>query len=282
MIQYFATHLHTLLLDVLRLAIWFVIVCVVFIPLEYLFAAHKQKILRKQFGNDLVYYVLSWLLPPVLMALPLLLVAWAARQFIPAGFLAAIAQVPFWARAILALVVGDIGFYWGHRCLHGVPFLWRFHAVHHSAEQLDFLVDTRMHPIDMAFGRLSGLIPVFALGLGAPTAAGSMIPVVIVLTGTLWGFFIHANLRWHYGPFEWLIGTPPFHRWHHAATPANRNFASILPCIDMIFGTYYSPKGQLPSRYGITTRMPDSLTAQLVQPFLPAVSGSPVRVRQAD
>jgi sterol desaturase/sphingolipid hydroxylase (fatty acid hydroxylase superfamily) len=148
--------------------------------------------------------------------------------------------------------------------------------VHHSAEQLDFLIDTRMHPIDMAFGRLSGLIPVFALGLGTPTAAGSMIPVVIVLTGTMWGFFIHANLRWRYGPLEWLIGTPPFHRWHHAFTPANRNFASILPCIDMIFGTYYSPKGQLPSRYGIPMPMPNSLSAQLVGPFLPAIAAGPV------
>jgi sterol desaturase/sphingolipid hydroxylase (fatty acid hydroxylase superfamily) len=275
MIQYLTTHLHILMLDVLRLAIWFIVVCVIFVPLEHFFAAHKQKVLRKQIGNDLAYYVFSWLLPPVLMAFPLLMVGWAVRAFISADFLLAIAAVPFWARAILALVVGDIGYYWGHRCLHTVPFLWRFHAIHHSAEQLDFLIDTRMHPIDMAFGRLSGLIPVYALGLGAPTAAGSMIPVVIVLTGTMWGFFIHANLRWRYGPLEWLIGTPPFHRWHHAVTPANRNFAAILPCIDMIFGTYHSPKGQLPSRYGITTPMPASLAEQLVMPFLLPNSGSP-------
>jgi sterol desaturase/sphingolipid hydroxylase (fatty acid hydroxylase superfamily) len=243
--------------------------------LERLFAAQKQKVFRKQFGNDLVYYVMSWLLPPVLMAPPLLAVAWISHWFIPAGFLSAIAEIPFWERAILALVVGDVGYYWGHRCLHTVPFLWRFHSVHHSAEQLDFLIDTRMHPIDMAFGRLSGLIPVYALGLGTPTAAGSMVPVVIVLTGTLWGFFIHANLRFHYGPLEWLIGTPPFHRWHHAMNPANQNFASILPWIDMIFGTYYSPKGQMPASYGISTPMPESLSAQLLQPFLTVDNAAP-------
>jgi sterol desaturase/sphingolipid hydroxylase (fatty acid hydroxylase superfamily) len=269
MIEYLTTHLHTLALDVLRLAIWFAILCVIFIPLERLFPAHRQKVFRKQFGNDLAYYVLSWLLPPMLMAIPLLGVAWAVHRIMPAGLLAAVAEVPFWQRAILALVVGDLGYYWGHRCLHTVPFLWRFHAVHHSAEQLDFLIDTRMHPIDMVFGRLSGLIPVYALGLGAPTAAGSMVLVVIVLAGTMWGFFIHANLGFRYGPVEWLIGTPPFHRWHHAVTPANRNFASLFPWIDMIFGTYHSPKRQLPAVYGIDTAMPDQLSAQLTGPFFP-------------
>lgn len=276
MIDYLATHLHPFLLDVLRLAIWLVIVCVIFIPLEHVFAAHPQKVLRKQIGNDLVYYVLSWLLPPVLMAPPLFVVAWLSHRLIPPGFHAAIAEIPFWARALAALVIGDVGYYWGHRCLHTVPFLWRFHAVHHSAEQLDFLINTRMHPIDMAFGRLSGLIPVYALGLGAPTVSGSMIPVIIVLSGTMWGFYIHGNLRWRYGPLEWLVGTPPFHRWHHAITPVNRNFASFLPWIDMIFGTYYSPKGQFPVRYGIRTPMPDSLVSQLVLPFLPTNPGSPV------
>jgi sterol desaturase/sphingolipid hydroxylase (fatty acid hydroxylase superfamily) len=282
MIAYLTAHLHTLMMDVLRLALWLVIVCIIFIPLERIFADRPQKVLRKQFGNDLVYYVMSWLLPAIIMAPPLLVVAWLAHRFIPAGVHTAIAAVPFWAQVLAALVVGDLGYYWGHRCLHTVPFLWRFHSVHHSAEELDFLINTRLHPFDMAFGRLSGLIPVYALGLATPTAAGSMVPVVIVLTGTVWGFFIHANLSWRYGPIEWLIGTPPFHRWHHAMTPADRNFASILPWIDMIFGTYHSPKGESPSHYGSTTPMPGSIGAQLVQPFLPgarpavATSGSPV------
>jgi sterol desaturase/sphingolipid hydroxylase (fatty acid hydroxylase superfamily) len=276
MIEYLAIHLHTLMLDVSRLAAWLVILCVIFIPLERLFAAHKQKILRKQIGNDLIFYVLSWLLPPVILAPPLLIVGWASSQFIPPGFLSAVAEIPFWERAILALVIGDLGYYWGHRLMHTVPFLWRFHAVHHSAQQLDFLIDTRMHPIDTAFGRLAGLIPVYATGLGAPTEAGSMVPVAITLAGTMWGFFIHANLRWRYGPLEWVIGTPPFHRWHHAVTPCHQNYASLLPWIDMIFGTYHSPKGQFPVAYGIDTPMPAAISAQLVHPFLPASSDSQI------
>jgi sterol desaturase/sphingolipid hydroxylase (fatty acid hydroxylase superfamily) len=270
MIEYLSSHFQNLLVDVLRLSLWFLIICIVFIPLEYLFAARRQPIFRPQLGNDLVYYVLSWLVPPVLMAPVLAVVALIAHACIPNGMLTAIAGFPFWAQALAALVVGDIGYYWGHRMLHSVPFLWRFHAVHHSAEQLDFLVNTRMHPIDMVIGRLSGLIPVYVLGLARPTAAGSTVPVVIMLAGIMWGFYIHSNLRWRYGPLEWLVGTPPFHRWHHAVTPAHQNFASLLPWIDIIFGTYYSPKGEMPRSYGIDTVMPASIAAQLLGPFQPA------------
>jgi sterol desaturase/sphingolipid hydroxylase (fatty acid hydroxylase superfamily) len=262
------TWFYPLLLDLTRVGIWFVAVCVIFIPLERIFAARKQKVLRKQLGNDCAYFVMSWILPPVLMAPVLALVYWVSRGLIPEAFFAAVAAIPFWQRAILALILGDVGYYWGHRALHTVPLLWRFHSVHHSAEELDFLIDLRMHPVDMLFGRLSGLIPVYALGLGAPTGVGSLVPALIAITGTLWGFFIHANLRFRYGPVEWLFGTPPFHRWHHALRPANQNYAALWPWIDMIFGTYYAPKGESPAAYGIDSVMPEELSAQLLDPFL--------------
>jgi sterol desaturase/sphingolipid hydroxylase (fatty acid hydroxylase superfamily) len=211
---------------------------------------------------------MNLLLPPLLMAPVLALVYWASRTLIPAGLLAATAALPFWLSAILALILGDIGYYWGHRALHNVPFLWRFHSVHHSAEQLDFLIDLRLHPFDMAFGRMAGLIPIYALGLGAPTEMGSLVPALIGITGTLWGFFVHANLRFRYGPFERLIGTPPFHRWHHALKPANQNFAALFPWVDLLFGTYYAPKNEAPAAYGIDSVMPAELSAQLLDPFL--------------
>lgn len=56
---------------------------------------------------------------------------------------------------ILAIVVGEVGAYWGHRWSHEIPWLWRFHAIHHSAEEMDWLVNTRAHPLDMFFGRFT-------------------------------------------------------------------------------------------------------------------------------
>jgi sterol desaturase/sphingolipid hydroxylase (fatty acid hydroxylase superfamily) len=86
---------------------------------------------------------------------------------------------------------------------------------------------------------------------------------------TLWGFFIHANLRWRFGWLEWLISTPGFHHWHHTNDEhVNKNFASMLPCMDKLFGTWYMP-GKWPTKYGTDTPVAPGLPVQLLQPFLP-------------
>jgi sterol desaturase/sphingolipid hydroxylase (fatty acid hydroxylase superfamily) len=257
-----------LLISILRLCLWLAILVAIFVPLEQLFAAHPQKIFRKGLGPDLIYYFLSSLLPAVVLSAPIGLVAWAVHAVVPAGFLAATAAMPLWARALAGLVAGEIGYYWGHRLSHEIPFLWRFHSIHHSAEHVDFLVNTRAHPVDLVFGKFCGLVPIYVLGLAGPSVPGSQIPVIVTLIGTTWGFFIHANLRWRFGPLEWLISTPAFHHWHHTLNgPIDHNYASTLPWLDRIFGTHYLPRDQWPTEYGISTKMPDSLVGQLVHPL---------------
>jgi sterol desaturase/sphingolipid hydroxylase (fatty acid hydroxylase superfamily) len=261
--------------DVLRLCVWLALLAAIFVPLERLFALRPQKVLRTAIAVDLGYYFINSLFTGVLLSAPLGLVAWAAHRAVPGTIHATVAAWPLSLRALAALVVGEVGFYWGHRWSHEIPFLWRFHAVHHSAGQLDFLVNTRAHPVDMVFGRLCGLVPLYVLGLSGPVGtAGSVIALLIVLFGTLWGFFIHANLRWRLGGLEWLISTPAFHHWHHTMTGAiNRNYAPMLPVLDRIFGTYHLPARQWPDEYGITTAMSCSLAGQLLQPLTPTQPG---------
>jgi sterol desaturase/sphingolipid hydroxylase (fatty acid hydroxylase superfamily) len=195
--------------------------------------------------------------------------AWAAHRVVPNHVQTAFNGFSFWPRAFAALIAGEVGYYWGHRLMHTVPFLWRFHAIHHSPEHIDFLVNSRAHPIDLTFGRLCAFFPLIVLGLAQPTsAAGNIIPALVMLIGTAWAFFIHANIWWRLGPLEWVISTPHFHHWHHAMEPANRNYASMLPILDRIFGTIHLPKRQWPPRYGISGAVPDSWAEQLVQPLL--------------
>ena len=133
----------TLLVDILRLSLWLAILVAVFVPLERLFAVHSRKALRRGLATDLGYYFLSGLATSALLSLPVGLLAGLVHRTIPGGFLAAMAALPLWTRAALGLVAGEFGYYWGHRWSHEVPFLWRFHAIHHSAEEVDFLVNTR-------------------------------------------------------------------------------------------------------------------------------------------
>jgi sterol desaturase/sphingolipid hydroxylase (fatty acid hydroxylase superfamily) len=269
----------TVAVDLFRLCLWLAILSAIFVPLERLFALHPGKVLRKGIGADLGYYFLSGMVASLLLSVPLGTLAWAAHQLVPWRLRMLVGHAPVVARFGLALLAGEIGYYWGHRLMHTVPLLWRFHAIHHSPEHIDFLVNSRAHPLDLTFSRLCTYVPIYALSLGEPSGmGGSSLPLAVALTGTVWTYFIHANVRWRFGVLEWIVSTPRYHHWHHALDPADRNYSSLLPMLDRIFGTLHLPAGRLPAghvpaglwpeRYGIRGEVPEAWSEQLVLPLL--------------
>jgi len=261
----------TLLSDFIGLALRLLVVLAVLVPLERAFAARRQLFFRAGFPTDLAYYFFANLLPKMLLVVPLSALMWALHRAMPGAFYGFMAALPLWLRLMVAILAGEIGFYWGHRIMHEVPMLWRFHAIHHSAEQMDWLVNTRAHPVDLFIGRLAGLAPIYALGLAQPMGDRvDTVPLLFALIGSFWGFFVHANLGWRFGWLEEVLATPGFHHWHHTNDGPefiDKNYASMLPFIDRLFGTFHLPRRALPRAYGIAGEMPVGFVDQLVHPL---------------
>jgi len=265
--------MRTFGLEFIRLCLWLAVLAAIFIPLEKLWGLHRQKVFRKALGADLVYYFSANLLPRLVLVLPMSMAAAALHRVTPSAFYDWTAGLPAAIRIGLALIAGEIGAYWAHRWSHRIPLLWRFHAVHHSAEELDWLVNSRAHPVDILFTRLCTMIPMYALGLAQPLARNvDLVPVLVTIVGTLWGFFIHANVNWRFGWLEWIVSTPAFHHWHHtndSPEVLDRNYASLLPWIDKCFGTFYLPP-RYPERYGTDTPVAEDLAGQFLDPIFGA------------
>ena len=259
--------LEAFALQLLRLVVWLGLLAAIFTPLERLFALRRGSGRMRYVPADIAFYFINSLLPIALLAPPMALLAVALRHVTPEAYIAAVASLPIWAKLIAALAVSELGGYWGHRLSHEIPWLWRFHVLHHAPEHIDWLISPRAHPVDQVFEKLCALAPLYVLGLVQPNAEGVGLAAYVAIFGTIWGFFIHANVRWRLGPLEWLVSTPAFHHWHHTNDEhRDHNYSALFPVVDRLFGTHYLPKHWPPS-YGVDAPQPDTLAEQLIRPL---------------
>jgi sterol desaturase/sphingolipid hydroxylase (fatty acid hydroxylase superfamily) len=174
-----------------------------------------------------------------------------------------LSTLPLWAQVIIFLIASDFLLYWFHRLYHGAA-MWKYHAVHHSSQEVDWISAARFHPVNILFGTVIVDVALLLAGIS---------PEVMVVVGPFtiaYSAFVHANLDWTFGPFKYLLASPVFHRWHHtaAARGGERNFAGTFPLWDLLFGTFYMPMNELPDAYGIDDHsFPQGFAAQLLYPF---------------
>ena len=237
----------------------------VFVPIERLFTLRtEQPVFRSQWLVDVTYFFVNSLLIEVLTLLTLVpvsvLLDWARADAVRQ----AVSGLPLIVQVPALLLVADFTQYWVHRAFHSSRWLWPFHAIHHSIEQMDWLAGSRLHLVDVIVTRGLTYVPIFVLGF---TEHALMVYVFIV---AIQATFIHANVKWMLRPLQRVVATPAFHHWHHSAEPQSidKNFAVHTPAWDLLFGTYYLP-GRWPEAYGLVhgRDVPARWTTQFFYPM---------------
>lgn len=240
------------------------ICALIFIPFEHLFAERPQKIFRKGFAVDLIYLLFNGFIIKLAIVMMAAGALGAAALLVPPAITQAVSGQPVWLQVAEIIVITDIGVYWTHRAFHKIPALWKFHAVHHGIEELDWLGAFHNHPVDAIVTKAISLTPIFFLGFSEASIA---VFSTIYLGHTL---LVHSNVRIPFGPLKWLIASPQFHRWHHAnqREAYDKNFAGQLPFLDMLFGTYNPTGDKVPEKYGVDDPIPSTYFGQIGYPLL--------------
>lgn len=150
-----------------------------------------------------------------------------------------VANWPGWAQFLLMFIVADFIQWNVHRWLHHSPFLWEFHKVHHSVEQMGFAAHLRYHWMETVVYKSVQYIPLAMIGFGLDDFF--ILHIVTILIGHL----NHANVKITYGPLKYILNNPVMHLWHHAKhLPEGShgvNYGISLSLWDYLFGTAYIP-----------------------------------------
>jgi lathosterol oxidase len=249
---------------------WFLLdmllMTLIFSPIEVIWPAYpRQSVFRPQWLNDIVYF-LSTHLPIQVTTLMILLPATQLSALVDPTVPALVGKLPWLVQFLLAVLVADLAQYWIHRGFHVIPFMWRFHSIHHSSQALDWIAGSRAHLVEDVAVR-----------------GGMLIPMMLIFPQDMlvaYLFFVNIHATWahcNFGPtVRWLepyLIQPRYHHWHHTSQveSIDRNFAIHFPWLDRIFGTHYLPAdGRWPEAYGLhEEKIPAGFWAQFFYPLLP-------------
>ena len=227
----------------------------VFTALEFLIPADRTRSPRNSFAN-LQFTLLYILVTPFAMILPSAFAAAVTQRFrgglihwdldrLALGIPALDWTAHNLLLPLIPLFIFDFFYYWHHRLQHVSPAFWPVHRLHHSMESLNAIGTLRIHWLEEPMRALTITIPMSLLFNIGPVRAAA-----IGFALSQWAMFAHSNLRIPLGPFTGVLTGPQLHRLHHSLLPEHqdKNFTSMLPLWDILFGTYVGPKkGEWPA-----------------------------------
>lgn len=236
-----------------------------FAPLERLVPQRReQRLFRTEWREDLFYFLISSMFVQ-LLGFMTLAPSSVINEYTSGWdeFRQTMAGLPWLLQFVIVLVASDIAQYWYHRLFHQVPFLWGFHAIHHSAQSMDWLAGSRLHFVEVILLRAVTSLPLFTLGF-APSVMQAYLGFIYV-----WSSLLHANIGGNFNRLGHWLATPRYHHWHHGLEDEafDVNFAIHFPWIDKLFGTFHYPDDRWPENYGIPENVPKSYTRQFLYPL---------------
>jgi sterol desaturase/sphingolipid hydroxylase (fatty acid hydroxylase superfamily) len=237
----------------------------IFILIEKMFPIYRgQPVFRPGWQTDFTHFIFNHFVVGLILLIVNLaihrLFNWALYEPLQKG----IQALPFVLELFLIVLVADFVQYWTHRAYHEVPFLWRFHSVHHSAKYMDWMAGSRQHVLELIVTRVGVLGMIYVLGFSK-----EVIDAYIIIVG-FQAVFNHANVSLPWGPLKYILVTPDFHHWHHSSDQEalDRNYAAHFAFLDYLFGTAVKSDRRFPDQYGVLgDYMPEGFIKQQAHPF---------------
>lgn len=251
-------------LIVISLAVW---------ALELAFPWRKnQKAIRKDFWLDGFYMFFNFFIFSVAIAgfyeIMGVLLGYAGITASSFAILP-VQNWPAWAQLLVFFILSDFVQWFTHVLLHRYEWLWKFHKVHHSVEEMGFAAHLRYHWMENIFYKPLKVLAVMLIGGFEPAQAFIVHFITIAI-----GHLNHANLHLTYGPLKYIFNNPVMHLWHHVyELPKGRaygiNFGISLSLWDYIFRTASIPKDDAHIKLGFpgVEQFPDNFGEQLVYGF---------------
>ncbi|MEH6408053.1 MAG: sterol desaturase family protein [Leeuwenhoekiella sp.] len=177
-------------------------------------------------------------------------------------------DLPVWSQLLIMYIIADFVQWNVHRMLHRVPWLWKFHQIHHSVKEMGFAAQFRFHFMETIVYKSIQYIPLAMIGFGIEQF------FVIHMLAVFIGHLNHANVNWSYGKLGYIFNNPNMHIWHHAKElpPEHKygmNYGLSLSIWDYLFGTAYVPASGRNIEIGFNgdENFPKDFKNQLIYPF---------------
>ncbi len=220
---------------------------------EQVWPVERRPLMARGHRQDALYLALYALL--AVPAVTLISVGFATSLLRLAPWLVVhpTSTIPRYLLVASVLVLMDACNWAAHFLNHRVTTFWRYHALHHSQEEMSILTSFRAHPLVHASFQIAA-VPIIVLG------TSGAVPVPVLVAYVLLSTLPHANVSWTYGPLRRVVVSPAYHRYHHDRTDTRGvNLGTVLVVWDVMAGLAVFPPGtgdrhQAPIATGLSGR----------------------------